>query len=274
MRVIVMIHGREAIPVRAIPFLTNWGTMSPDIISKALAHTDDIHWDYFFTLFAFRLEGSKPEPIKASWWENFPCRSLSAISAALRAQQDAGELTREQAYIEWRRQSLFELPAGAFVWKDEFLCCYSKKYSPESITSIRNGRELSWDERVSLYELEFEPYILDADVCLAIMDGFTLEEPESPSAAVLEIPVSLQHAAAEAPKERVLQAAIQEAAILRTLQERGYDPKALPVASPGRAGVKAEIRAAIAVPPAFVSRKTFDDAWQRMRGHGDIADAS
>lgn len=172
MNVIVMIDGREAIPVRAIPFLTNWETMSPDAIAEALAHEDDLHWDYFFPLTAFRVEGPQLKPIAASWWENFPVKHLSAISAALKARETAGELTHELAYIEWRRQSLLELPSGVFVWKDEFAPCHSRKYNSYAMTTIRNGKELSKDEQEKRYALDFDPYIADLETCAAVMQGF------------------------------------------------------------------------------------------------------
>lgn len=172
MNVIVMIDGREAIPVRAIPFLTNWETMSPDAIAEALAHEDELHWDYFFPLTALRFESSQPKPIAASWWENFPAKHLSAISATLKARETAGELTHEQAYIEWRRQSLLELPSGVFVWKDEFAFCHSSKYNSYAMTTIRNGKELSKEEQAKRYSLEFDPYIADLETCAAVMQGF------------------------------------------------------------------------------------------------------
>lgn len=172
MNVIVMIDGREAIPVRAIPFLTNWETMSPDAIAEALAHEDDLHWDYFFPLTALRVEGPQLKPIAASWWENFPVKHLSAISAALKARETAGELTHELAYIEWRRQSLLELPSGVFVWKDDFVQCHSRKYNSYAMTTIRNGKELSKEEQAKRYSLDFDPYIANLETCAAVMQGF------------------------------------------------------------------------------------------------------
>lgn len=172
MNVIVKIDGREAIPVRAVPFLTNWETMTPDAIAVALAHKDDLHWDYFLPLTALRVEDSQLKPIAASWWENFPAKHLSAISTALKARETAGELSHEQAYIEWRSQSLLELPSGVFVWKDDFVQCHSRKYNSYAMTTIRNGKELSKEEQAKRYSLDFDPYIANLETCAAVMQGF------------------------------------------------------------------------------------------------------
>lgn len=172
MNVILMIDGREAIPVRAIPFLTNWETMSPDAIAEALAHDNSLHWDYFLPLTAFRFEGTQQKPIAPHWWENFPAKHLAALSAALKAREMAGEITYEQAYIEWRSKSFLELPAGTFVWKDDFSECYSRKYNSYAMTTIRKGKELSEDEQSRRYALDFDPYIADLETCAAVMQGF------------------------------------------------------------------------------------------------------
>ena len=40
LNVIITIEGREAVPVRAIPFLTNWEVLSPDELAQALMGED------------------------------------------------------------------------------------------------------------------------------------------------------------------------------------------------------------------------------------------
>ncbi len=37
MNIIVLIEGREALPVRAIPIATHWDSMSPDEMAEVLA---------------------------------------------------------------------------------------------------------------------------------------------------------------------------------------------------------------------------------------------
>ena len=74
MNVIVKIQGREAIPVRAIPLLTNWQTMTPDVVALALAWHESQY--RFHGLCAFRNESAEVKPIAATWWESYPCKAL------------------------------------------------------------------------------------------------------------------------------------------------------------------------------------------------------
>lgn len=97
------------------------------------------------------------------------------------------------------------------------------------------------------------------------------QQSDESSTAATAAPAGPDDVAPPVPMQR---SAAHAQAITAALQARGYDPKALPKPAPGRSGVKAEVRSAIAVPPLFVSHKAFNDAWQRMRSSGDIADAS
>lgn len=67
----------------------------------------------------------------------------------------------------------------------------------------------------------------------------------------------------------------QEAAILAELRRNNHDPRMLPKAPAGKAGVKASVRTAMvtARKEIFVSARVFNDAWQRLRDNGDIRDA-
>lgn len=93
MNVIVDIGGRAAIPVRAIPLLSNWETMSPDVVAMSLAW--DEHFHEFHGLRAYHVEnGSAGGEIDATWWENYPCRKLKALSEQIKAT----ELSHEVGY--------------------------------------------------------------------------------------------------------------------------------------------------------------------------------
>lgn len=54
------------------------------------------------------------------------------------------------------------------------------------------------------------------------------------------------------------------------IRERGHDPKKLPKAAPGTAGIKADVRAEASRKLFPPKSKTFDKAWQRLRDNGDI----
>lgn len=60
----------------------------------------------------------------------------------------------------------------------------------------------------------------------------------------------------------------QEARILELLICKGHDPLNLADRQPGKRGTKSEIRAMALLEPALFTTKTFDTAWQRLRGGG------
>lgn len=65
----------------------------------------------------------------------------------------------------------------------------------------------------------------------------------------------------------------QERRILELLKAQGHDPLALPKRNPGTRGAKAEVKAMALRENQLFSDKSFDKAWDRLRGHGDIADS-
>lgn len=165
MNVVVVIDGREAVPVRAIPLLTNWETMSPDIVARALAWDEDAM--YFEGLQAFQFdEGRRAVP--ATWWENMARRQLTALSHAIKAVQ----ITHETGLQEWRRKSLEVLPAGVFVWKDEFEPMHCMRYGPGGTTLLKNLVQVTEEQHERLVALDFDPFIPDKEMQSLVMEGF------------------------------------------------------------------------------------------------------
>lgn len=58
------INGREAVPVRAIPLLTDWHTITPDGLAQALAGNE--HFFHFDAIRAYQCGGGEPLPKR--WW--------------------------------------------------------------------------------------------------------------------------------------------------------------------------------------------------------------
>lgn len=66
--------------------------------------------------------------------------------------------------------------------------------------------------------------------------------------------------------------ATQEKRILELLRAQGHEPLKLPPRANGKPGVKFEIRkVALSDKPLIFSNNSFDKAWQRLRGGGEIA---
>ena len=81
MQVTFEINGRQALPVRAIPLLTDWRGLSPDQLAQILAGDSD-HWPSFDGLTAHRLnpDGST-ELIPPRRWASWTRWSSAAISS-------------------------------------------------------------------------------------------------------------------------------------------------------------------------------------------------
>jgi hypothetical protein len=165
--VILKIQDREAIPVRAIPLLTNWEVLSPDELADALAGGE--HGYAFHDIFAYRIEDKEVQPVVQTWWENFPCRALKALGDRIKAT----EISHETGYQEWRKQSLNELPAGVFVWKDEFESRYLRRYGRDGTTFMTaSGNAMSEDEQQRRVALNFAPFIAEPEIRCLVLEGF------------------------------------------------------------------------------------------------------
>ena len=72
-------HPRKAIPVRAIPLLTNWNFFSPDVVAQTLADDEVLRGFICGELQAFYLENDQVKPLKRGWWEGDAVRALRGL---------------------------------------------------------------------------------------------------------------------------------------------------------------------------------------------------
>lgn len=183
MNVIVTIEGREAIPVRAIPFLTDWEVMSPDVVADALTGEDEFN-PQFKELRAYRFDDDTIKVVNPNWWANFPARELKALSDRI----GQSEISHETGYDDWRRDSLKLLPAGVFVWRDEFETCFWRRFGPEveTVFVITPGGEFERRRRAESIELNYDPFIPAKERCELVMDGFAVQsqQPDAQAAPV------------------------------------------------------------------------------------------
>lgn len=176
--VIVTIGGREAIPVRAIPYAAGW-EVSPDILSASLAHTAE--GIRLANLFAYQLQTDGTfAPILAKEWDSVDDR-LRALSASLQAKNSDRMITRP----EWLSGSIPLLPAGVFVWKDDLEKAFWRQFSPNSpvgVTYLEGARPGDG-------EMNFAPMI-PAELRQQVSEGFVLGEIEQAPANSLKEPLS------------------------------------------------------------------------------------
>lgn len=169
MKVIVTIEGREAIPVRAIPLLTDWKKISPDFVARIFAGDEKLflHLPAFESLCAYQLnsDGSYVATEKRAW-ESWVVRGLDACSTRIKETHTNYEV----GYQQWRQESWTLLPSGVFVWRDEFEAAYQSEYGPDSLRALANRK--SYDAKA--YRLNFSPeaWGLSGDWREVLMEGF------------------------------------------------------------------------------------------------------
>lgn len=213
----VLLDGLEAIPVRAVPFITGW-EMSPDRIAAVLAHDDFIFQTIRgepIALTAYHLVDGKPHPMLPKEWnsvlgtlitrssnlvasawdsavkiakpqqgrdsEPLPEMSLSdwlELSPEEREQRLLGACDddpianiRHTAHVltrdQWKREAVEILPAGVFVWRDDFEQAFHRVYA----------RLLMIDEKPGDREMNFSPWMPEETRCV-VMDGFAVGSPQ------------------------------------------------------------------------------------------------
>ena len=166
MNVVVIIAGREAIPVRSIPYVTGrW--MSPDVVARSLAGTDFMK--SFNGVSAYQLlANGNYAPILPKEWD-----AVDDLLRGLEAELEGMGKDRTVTRPIWLAKSTSLLPAGVFLWRDEFERTFSSAYSPQRYTSL--------DERPGDRELNYMPLISPPEVCKEVLEGF--ESVALPSSA-------------------------------------------------------------------------------------------
>lgn len=166
MNVVVVIQGREAIPVRAIPLLTNWRFMSPDIVAHVLGGTGGSNVSLFGDMESSHIEAGKVRPMNKDWWAQFPVKELRALTEKIQM----NESSHDAGYSDWRKQSLKELPAGVFVWKDQYQKLHDKNWTNRFQLLYGGLRYLSKEGDDNESTEEFEAQMLDASVCKDLLN--------------------------------------------------------------------------------------------------------
>ena len=129
-----VITGRDAIPVRLIPFLTKW-RLSPDVLASLLAGQHP-HLHKRWTLQVRHGEGSGR--VRRTVWMDHHC-NMQELQESMRR--------HEASHLDWCRASVELLPAGAFVWRDEFEAEFSRLFGGLPVFVPRAGATELTDEQ-------------------------------------------------------------------------------------------------------------------------------
>jgi hypothetical protein len=269
-QLVVQIDGRDAIPVRAIPYVTGW-KLSPDEIAQQLAHRAGPQFARLENVAAYHMQAGSPVKMLPKEWDAHVVQ-LTAFGARLREKYST-DTNGSQGYAAWRNGSAELLPAGVFVWRDEFESDFRHDFSRDVVTFS--------DERLLDRDLIDSPVLAD-DVRTMVLAGFhaqqvaiagdppTLMAPDDRLPVVQRAVMTDDSLLGQKPVSR---GAAQDAAILEALRGIGIDPAAIPIPPAGKNGIKAQVRAEMnKLKDVFVSNKVFENAWQRLREQGDIRD--
>lgn len=193
--VVFPIDGREAIPVRAIPYMADT-TVSADILVRGLLCAD--HANSLHGLSAYKRLSHGALKISAVEWRRIATK-LQALSDGLDRQEKNGELTHAEVTDQWKRKSVELLPAGVFLWKDEFQSAHFKSFRRQSneelAQSYRDGIEMG-RELVSAPEDSYTAELMVAqgapenwrEMVQAGMDEAAAEGPFNPDAICFYVP--------------------------------------------------------------------------------------
>lgn len=115
----LQVNGRAALPVRSIPFLTGW-RMPPDELASQLARVQGPPFDRLRNTHAYQLVDGQPIRISPAEWERVVVR-LEGLEARIRRETPHERPGDDpEGYDRWCRSAVPELPAGVFLWRDEF----------------------------------------------------------------------------------------------------------------------------------------------------------
>lgn len=153
MNVVVLINGREAIPVRAIPLVAPVphgvrylveGLMSCDR-SNAMHGLTAYQWS----------PGAKPAlEVPPEQWMRVDFR-LRALKASLERQESTELLSRDEGVERYNRDSISILPAGVFVWKDDFVNARTRNIRRLPADEIV-ARQDSWRDHIRFLQQQLE----------------------------------------------------------------------------------------------------------------------
>lgn len=179
-KVTQMFDGREALPVRAVPLVTDW-FVTPQGLALELSKSACVRG-----LTAYRYWDGQAIPVRAGAWGPLHEKLIDIVRDFKRDEQGPDQ-HRQSA----RRESLKGLPADVFVWLDEFENWYSSSYiSPDSVWEEQH-RAVGEDDDL---EPQFLPKYHDAldlfpislgDFEPLISEGFETEASPVLAAAVL-----------------------------------------------------------------------------------------
>jgi hypothetical protein len=153
-RLTIWIDGREALPVRAIPYVAGWERLyHPESVARNLARKEGAPFDKLQNLVAYRRIAGKPLPVMANEWTAVMAELKGYETEFRERRPNIDEEDDHAGYSAWRKGAALKLPAGVFVWLDEFLCEREadRKRMPDNVP-VTLAPMLDADKRAAMLE--------------------------------------------------------------------------------------------------------------------------
>jgi hypothetical protein len=259
MNVIILIpdngRPREAVPVRAVPWVTGW-SVSPDRLCIDLARDHEDFEPKLKGAVAYHLDRGNPVVLAKEW--DFVRSALRALEEEL----DAEGAARNTSYQAWRHRSTLALPSAVFMWADELRAAFESGYGSRYCWTILNERE---GDR----ELNFCPMLPD-DLRSSVMEGFGLtpsraqelqpsadSPPPQGTSENDDVAAEVETNWRENPK--LLKSEKQDRAVMASIQTKGWNPLAVPDGEKGTIKALCELE----YPELFSAGTAFETTWKR-----------
>jgi len=154
---VVNVSGRDALPVRAIPYVSGWA-LSPDVVAQNFAKAAAESFEKLENTDTYHLVDGKPIKLLPKEWDRHVA-ALNGLEAQLREQYASDE----RGYAAWVSQSVAKLPPYVFVWLDEFVADFERDHG--------RGRLTIMSERQGDRALNLSPF-LDEEELNMVLEGF------------------------------------------------------------------------------------------------------
>lgn len=119
-RLTIWIDGREALPVRAIPYVTG-ERYTPDLVAESLARATAAPFEKLRNLVAYHRPAGRPVQVMTCEW-NAVVVQVKGFEAGLHELRPGIEGADDHVGVAaWEKGAALKLPVGVFVWLDEFL---------------------------------------------------------------------------------------------------------------------------------------------------------
>jgi hypothetical protein len=157
---VVEVAGRQALPVRAIPYVSGWN-LSPDEVAKQFARDVSPGFEKLANTDTYHMQYDSVVKLLPKEWDPYVA-ALQGLERELKEQFTSDD----QGYAAWLSRSVAKLPSGVFVWLDEFTADFDRFYRRLAIIGERQGDR----------DLNLSPY-LDNEALNLVLVGFGSRSP-------------------------------------------------------------------------------------------------